>query len=229
MNKHEEITQRDKIVTMIVATVGVLTVLSGVIMVNYFINKNKPVEPAVLVISPSEYPDYDAIKGIKPDEKIKSINITEGCPSGGCKDEKPATVSFGGINKKYKVTGKFSRAYLYAELLVDNKRPLTSWDDFYFKINGVGGHIIPDKNVLPVPPSETSRYLYDLRSISFFSSMKEKWDKQNNIDFFSLLQDSITINVSITISSDRPGRIMKEVAIYYECFEGSVCGIQEEK
>ena len=229
MNKNEEITQKDKIVTMVVATLGVIVVLSGIILVNYFLNKNKSVEIPAATISPSEYPDYDAIKGIKPDEKIKTLNITEGCLPEVCTNTKPATISFEGINKKYKVSGKFSRAYLYAELLVDNKRPLTSCDDFYFKINGIGGHIIPDKNILPVPPSGTSRYLYDLRSISFFPSMKERWNKQNNINFFYLLQDGITLDISATISSDRPGRVMKEVAIYYECSEGSECSIQELK
>ena len=128
--------------------------------------------------------------------------------------------------------GKFSRAYLYIEATVDYHRPLTVWDDFYFKVSGIGGHLINDSNLLPVPPSDISRFLYDLRSISYFPSIRDKeidTNKQSNINLFALLQNSITLDITASISSDRAGRVMKEVSIYYECFERSNCSIQEKK
>lgn len=181
---------------------------------------------------PSQYPDYFAIKGKNPDPKIKQVMITEDCPRDGCVNDKPATVDFDGIKKRYKVKGRFARAYLYIEAKVDYNRPLTVWDDVYFRINGLGGHLIPNDNVLPVPPAEFSSYLYDLRSISYFSTLKDKEKrvtKQTNINLFVLLQNGINLNIITSISSDRPGRVMKEVSIYYECFEGSDCSITEIK
>jgi hypothetical protein len=180
---------------------------------------------------PSQYPDYDAIKGTKSDPSIKALKITLDCPSSGCVNNKPATVDFDGIQKEYKVTGKFSRAYLYIEAAVDYNRPLTVWDDVYFTVNQFGGHLINDGNSLPIPPAETSEYLYDLRSISYYQSVGDKGElsKEKNIDIFSLLQDKATLSIHASISSDRPGRVMKEVSIYYECFENSNCSIAEMK
>jgi len=197
--------------------------------------REKVIEKEIPVISepkPSEYPDYDAIKGKSPDAEIKAAVITENCPVAGCVNNKPATIDFDGIAKTYQIKGKFARAYLFIEALVDYKRPLTVWDDFYFKIDNIGGHLIPDENILPVPPSDTSRYLYDLRSISYYPSIKDKEQKINkqvNANLFSLLIDGSIVQFTASISSDRAGRVMKEVAIYYECFEGSECSIEEIK
>jgi len=201
------------------------------------IEKEVPViiEKEVPVISepkPSEYPDYDAIKGKSPDPEIKAAIISNDCPPNGCVNDKPATVEFDGIDKKYKINGKFSRAYLFIEALVDYKRPLTVWDDFYFKINQLGGHLIPDKNALPVPPGDSSRYLYDLRSISYYPTIRDKeneTNKQINKNLFNLLTDGNIIRVITSISSDRPGRVIKEVVIFYECSEESKCSINEIK
>ncbi|GAI40490.1 unnamed protein product, partial [marine sediment metagenome] len=165
-----------------------------------------------------------------PDPDIKKVLITKDCPQEGCKSDKPATQQLDAIDRHYKIKGRFARAYLYSEAIVDYGRPLTAWDDIYFNINGFGGHLIKDENLLPVPPGETSIYLYDLRSISYYPEIKNKENRENrhnNINLFYLLQDSVTLDIRVFISSDRPGRIMKEVAIYYECFEGSDCGIEE--
>lgn len=189
-------------------------------------------ERQVPPIVASQYPDYDAIKGPSSDPRIVKVSLTSDCPLGGCKNDKSATVEFDGIHKSYKVTGKFARAYLFIEALVDYNRPLTAWDDFYFKINGSGGHLINDLNALPTPAGETSKYLYDLRSVSYYSKIEEKQkkiNKQENINLFVLLQPSAKLDIDAAISSDRPGRIMREVSIYYECFEGSKCAIEEIK
>jgi len=213
--------------------IAVVTSVIGVCIVRK-IQKEQP--PQVVIVKPeekpSQYPDYDAIKGKNPDPKIIAVYLTSECPPDGCINHKPATLEFDGIHKKYEVKGKFSRAYLYIEAVVDYQRPLTVWDDFYFKINDLGGHLISDNNLLPVPPSDISRFLYDLRFISYFPSIRDKEknaNKQLNINLFTSLQNGIVLDITVAISSDRPGRIMKEVSIYYECFEGSECSIQEKK
>lgn len=213
----------------------VLILVAGVTSVTgFYLAKKieKAEKPPQIISEPSQYPDWDAIKGKNPDPKIKVINITSDCPLGGCVNDEPATVDFDGIHKRYKVIGKFSRAYLYIEALVDYQRPLTVWDDVYFQTNGLGGHLIPDSNTLPVPPSDIARYIYDLRSISYFPTIKDKENKinkQNNINLFVLLQNGINIDMVVSVSSNRPGRVLREISIYYECFEGSNCAIEEVK
>lgn len=218
---------------LLLIIIAVITSVLGI----YIVRKiEKPKSQPTVAITPqlpelpSQYPDYDAIKGKNRDPKIRVVQITKDCPPDGCKNDKPATREFGGIYKKYEVKGKFSRAYLYIEALVDYDRPLTAWDDFYFRINKFGGHIIADKNSLAIPPGEDSKYLYDLRAISYYPTIKDKENRinrQNNINLFVLLQDGATFNAVAAVSSDRPGRVMKEVSIYYECFVESECIIQE--
>lgn len=189
--------------------------------------EEKPIE-----ILPSQFPDYDAIKGDKLDPKIKNVNFSSDCPSDGCVNNKPATVDFDGIKKEYIVKGQFSRAYLYVDALVDYNRPLTSWDDIYFVMNEKGGHLIPDGNQLPIPAGNTSKYLYNLNSISFFPTIQDKEqnkNKKNNVNLFGILKDGNKLSIHASVSSNRPGRVMKEVAIFYECFEGSDCIIEEIK
>lgn len=183
-------------------------------------------------ILPSQFPDYDAIKGDKSDPKIKNVSFSSDCPSDGCVNNKPATVDFDGIKKDYIVKGQFSRAYLYIDALVDYNRPLTSWDDIYFTINEKGGHLIPDGNQLPVPAGTTSKYLYNLNSTSFFSTIQDKEqnkNKKNNVNLFGILKDGNKLSIHASVSSNRPGRVMKEISIFYECFEGSNCSIEEIK
>lgn len=180
--------------------------------------------------SPSQYPDYDAIKGKKPDPKIHSISLTKECFPTGCINDKPATIDFDGITKRYRVRGELSRAYLYIEARVDYERPLTVWDDMVFRMNWIGGHLIIDQNSLPVPPSNVSKYLYDLRSISFYPRIRDKErrvNRQDNVNFFRLLQHGISLEIHASVSSNRPGRVLKEVSIYYECSEGPDCAIEE--
>ena len=189
--------------------------------------KEKPAE-----ILPSQFPDYDAIKGDKLDPKIKNVNFSSDCPNDGCVNNKPATVDFDGIRKDYIVKGQFSRAYLYMDALVDYNRPLTSWDDIYFTMNEKGGHLIPDGNQLPVPAGNTSKYLYNLNSTSFFPTIQDKEqnkNKKNNVNLFGILKDGNKLSIHASVSSNRPGRVMKEISIFYECFEGSDCLIEEIK
>jgi hypothetical protein len=212
------------VVLIIVATA---TSVAGI----YIGNKiNESEKPPVIIETPSQYPDWNVIKGDNPDKNVLNINLAEKCSPEGCKSEKPATVSFDGLSMKYKVIGELSRAYLYVEAAVDYNRPLTAWDDLYFKLNDSGGHLINDDNILSVPPSNISRMLYDLRSLSFFPTIKDKENninKKTNANLFYHLDGESIIDITIAISSNRPGRIIKEASIYYECFSGSDCSIKE--
>lgn len=215
---------------VVLILVGVTASITGAFIINQINELQKPPAPMEDMKKSSQYPDYDAIKGENKSEKITPLVITKNCPEEGCINDIPASIDFDGISKLYRVVGKFSRAYLYIEAMVDYSRPLTSWDGIYFTINQWGGHLIEDSNVLPVPPSDISRFLYNLQSISFYPTLDNKLDKTNlysNFNVFSLLQNSNVLNIRVTISSDRPGRVLREASIYYECFEGSECRIEE--
>ena len=220
---------------LILIIVAVITSVIGIFIANRLESPMpQPSQPQLVSLPelPSQYPDYDAVKGKNRDTKIQKIEITVDCPPDGCKNDKPATIEFGGIHKKYEVKGNLSRAYLYIEALVDHNRPLTVWDDIFFRLNRKGGHLITEENTLATPPGEVSKYLYDLRSISYYPTIRDKESKsnrQNNINLFVLLQNGATLDIVSAVSSDRPGRVLKEVSIYYECFEGSDCIIKNIK
>lgn len=210
--------------------VAISTSIIGILIANQIKKEQTP--PSIVLTpekKPTLYPDFDVIKGSSRSAEIKQLNITKDCPKDGCINNKPASLDFNGINKFYLVTGIFSRAYLYIEALVDYNRPLTSWDGIFFTINGLGGHLVTDDNNLPVPSGDTSKALYNLRSVSFYYVLDDKLNQRNlqsNVNLFSLLQDGYTLSVVTTLSSDRPGRVLKEVSIYYECFQGSDCSIK---
>jgi hypothetical protein len=178
----------------VVGYVILILVAGATSVIGFYIAKKIENSKQLVVIQPSQYPDFDAIKGNNPDPKLKILNIS-------------------------------------ADILVDYKRPLTSWDDLYFIMNTYGGHLISDDgNSLPVPPGTNSRYLYDLRSISYYPKLldkEQKINKKNNINLFSNLYNGNVIKIQTSISSARPGRVIKEISIYYECAEDSDCDIEE--
>lgn len=218
---------------MIVYAIIILAASLASIGSSYIINRIKIAEnqtPAPIVEKPSVYPDFDAIKGENSDPNIKSIKITSDCLAEGCVNNKPASIDFDGIEKKYLVKGGFTRAYLYIEAAVDYSRPLTIYDDFYFLFNNWGGHLLTNENLLPVPPSDDSRFLYDLRSVSYFVKRAGgKIQTFENINFFVFLQNGTIFDIRTTVSSDRPGRVIKEVSLYYQCLNGTECSIVEQK
>jgi hypothetical protein len=206
---------------IILIIVGTITSVTGIYIIQ---RTNHPQLPVVEnTEKPSTYPDYDVIKGLNPDPKIKVIKFTSNCPELGCINDNPATRDFDGIKKNYSVKGNVSRGYLYIEAEVDYKRPLTNYDDFYFSLNYSGGHLLTGKDLLPIPPSDISRYLYDLRSISY----TYKGKLYNKVNFLALLQNTTLFNIHVAVSSDRPGRVLKDVSIYYQCAENSDCLIKE--
>jgi len=204
---------------------GFASVVSNYVIKRSRINDNQTSTLGTVLEKPSSYPDYDAIKGHNPDPAIKTAKLTADCEPNGCLNESPASKDFDGIEKLFLIKGKFSRAYLYIEAAVDHNRPLTIYDALYFTIDNWGGHLLSNENLLPVPPSDISKYLYDLRSISYSSGKKVF----NNINFFALMQNGITLDIHASVSSDRPGRVLKEVSIYYQCAEASNCAVDEIK
>jgi hypothetical protein len=226
---------KNKIIALSIAFGALIFVISLILFSGYLLSSNTSTTDQISInLAQSQYADFNVIKGNNKDENINTLNITDICPKGGCVKATSAAISFSGIERKYKVVGKFSRAYLYIDAQVDYSRPLTSWDDIYFKINDMGGHLVSnDDNSLSVPPSNaSSRYLYNLSSVSYFPTGSNKMRKTNenkNINLFNLLQDTAQLNINVTVSSDRPGRVLREVSIYYECTEGSSCVINEIK
>lgn len=216
----------DVIITYIVLILvaSFASIVSRYVIKQANFNKGQSPTPTPVVEKPSQYPDYDAIKGENPDRQIKIIKITADCPKDGCVNRNAATVEFDGIKKTYVVKGNISRGYLYIEAAVDYERPLTTYDNFYFTLNYSGGHLLTSENLLPVPPSEISRYLYDLRFISY--SYKERSFSGTN--FLAFFQNGTNLNIHTSISSDRPGRLLKEVSIYYQCADGFECSIEEK-
>ena len=208
---------------VILAVVGSATFASSYVVKKLRLSDKQTPPPVSASISPSQYPDYDAIKGENPDKTINLIRFTDDCPENGCKNNTPANIDFDGIKKDYKITGKISRGYLYIEAAVDNNRPLTNYDDFYFTVNYVAGHLVPESNQLPVPPSNISRYLFDLRYVPYRSGSVKI------ADLLNVISKSQTINIHASVSSNRPGRLIKDVSIYYQCATDSTCNIQEIK
>jgi hypothetical protein len=117
-----EESKKDKLITLIIGVLGVLTVIVGINLNNFFSSKPS--------IKPAEYTVYATIKGKNPDKEIKQIIIAT-----DFKNDKPATFDPDGVSKKrFHVKGNLSLAYLYIEALVDYNRPLTVYDDVYFTI-----------------------------------------------------------------------------------------------
>ena len=141
----------------------------------------------------------------------------------------------GGIRKKYRITGKIKKAFLYINAFVDYDRCFTEYDDFFFAIahdnkKYYGGHII-NSNAKNIPTNLKCAFLYNLNNISYISSINGNKEKNthNNQDFLSLFTENKNIFINAFISSARPGRTMKEVSIYYQCEENSDCLIEEVK
>lgn len=169
-----------------------------------------------------QYPDFDAIKGKNPDQDIKPITIARNFIN-----SKPVTPNdLDGVTKNFEVKGQFSRAYLYIEAMVDYKRQLTVWDDVYFKIKDDGGHLISDFNNLARPSATVSNYLYDLRSIYYYPTVEDKKKEGSIVNLFELLKDEKKLKINVFVSSNRPGGVLKEVSIYYQCLPGSTCSIK---
>lgn len=118
------------VVMMLSGVIGIYIVLQLTGNTNTSHNGTPTTTPPIVV--PSEYPDFDAIKGPNPVADIKVLKLTDLCQNTQCTNDNPASKDLDGIDTQIQAKGEFSRAYLYTELAVDYTRPLTSWDDFLF-------------------------------------------------------------------------------------------------
>lgn len=195
------------LIILVVGTIAAVIITLLQFGLNYFsrpVIEEKPIKPI--------YSVYDITRGEHIDSNIKNIDITSVCSKNGCIDH-PVINNLLSISQKYKVTGEFSKMYLYVKAFVDYDKPLTSWDSLYFKIDNTGGHLDQyNEFKLPVPESDIGGYLYDLKLTS-----------PNN--FFGTIINERNINAIVGVASARKGRILKEAKIYYECFQDSDCSI----
>ena len=166
---------------------------------------------------PSVFPDYEAYKSFE-----KKIILVKDNPSFVAKNYK----KIGEVEKQFLVKGKFRRAYIFVDVLVDNGRPLTVYDSIYILLNDKGGHILRNKS-LPTPPSDTTQLLYDMREIPYIASIPYSESKP---PLFTNWLDEINSKESISfyafLSSWRLGGLIKEITIAFECEENSNCDIK---
>lgn len=165
----------------------------------------------------STHPDYDNFI------KMNSLVIGEDIATNG-------SVATGkSFRKKYALSNKNSieASYLYIEASV-NGRPLSVYDDLYLKINDIGGHIIIDKNSLPVLQKEDmSVYLFPLNAISFKKDVDAKPSQfSNDFNFLDSINNTGSFSILAHINSQRKNKRIIKISIGYDCNENnSGCSI----
>ena len=172
--------------------------------------------PIMVEPKPSQFPDYEAYKSFE-----KKIILVKDNPSFVTKDYK----KIGEVEKEFSVKGKFRRAYIFINVSVDDGRPLTVYDSIYILLNYKGGHILRDRS-LPVPPSDTTQLLYDMREIPYITSIPYSENKPALFtDWLNELNLRKDIPFYTFLSSWRSGGLIKEITIAFECEEDSECDI----
>ncbi len=165
---------------------------------------------------PLGFPDYEAYKSFS-----KKVTLIQDQISFVTKDYE----RIGEVSKNLSLTGKFRRAYIFIDVSVDNGKPLTVYDSIYFTLNYKGGHILRNKS-LPMPTSDTTQLLYDMREIPFIESIPYSESKQPLfVDWLTELDSKESILFHTFLSSWRPGGLIKEITIAFECEENSECDI----
>lgn len=204
---------RDRLITLVIGSLAIILVLSSISLVNFYLNKKFPKEPE---IKPSEFPDYEAYKSFERKTILVKDNL-----SFVTKDYK----KIGEVKKQFFVEGQFRRAYLFVNASVDNGMPLTIYDSIYITLNQKGGHILRNKS-LPMPASDTTQVLYDMREIPFIENIPYSESKQPLfVDWLTELDSKESILFHTFLSSWRPGGLIKEITIAFECEENSECDI----
>jgi len=109
-----------------------------------------------------------------------------------------------------------------------NGKPLGIYEDIYFKVNGIGGHIIPDYNLLETQEEDNSTtYLLNLASITFKPSINSKNSEvKESFNFLELINTSKEVDIIIDVSSNNKLKtiIKSELAITCNntpCFDKS--------
>ncbi len=185
------------------------------VAIGAFIESSKNNEPVIIpVISPSEFPDYDAFQVME-----KRLIIVQDQESFSPKDKS----IIGRVEKNIKIKGEFSRAYLYVESSVDNGKPLSQFDSIFINLDYSGGHLFR-KDSLKLPNGNITKLLYGLNQVPVLNSIPYSETKTPKIlDWFNLLQDGNIMRFDTFLSSLRPGGKLNLIEIRYECEVGIVC------
>ncbi len=172
--------------------------------------------PIIVEPKPSQFPDYEAYKLFD-----KKINLVKDQSSFVTKDYE----KIGEVEKQFLTTGKFRRAYIFIDASVDNGKPLTVYDSIYILLNDKGGHILRNKSLL-TPSSDTTQLLYDMREIPYITSIPYSENKQLLFaNWLGEINSKESISFYTFLSSWRPGGLIKEITIAFECEEDSECDI----
>ena len=192
------------------------------------------VEPARVEPAGDGFSTWNELQSKKNQGQMKQVNVIsdcENCANNEWRSEQAANESLDDISAYYTASGEFASGFLVIEAAVDGEKPFTEWDGFYLKMQrhkfyDEGGHLVLE-NSLPIPQSETSsRYLFNLNEVVAFKSLSDKINKsgEETFDFFSkYLQNGNLFRILAFVSSARPGRVIKEISVYYECAQGSSC------
>jgi hypothetical protein len=163
-----------------------------------------------------QFPDYEAYKSFH-----KKVTLVSDHTSFVTTDSKKV----GKIKEQLSLKGKFSRAYIFISVSVDNGKPLTVYDSIYIKLNRIGGHILRNKS-LPLPASDITQLLYDMRQIPYIKNVPYSETKKPLIaNWLAALNSNETISFDSFLSSARPGGLIKEITVAFECEEKNVCDI----
>ncbi len=132
----------------------------------------------------------------------------------------------GRIYKKFiRVDGDISNAYLFVEVSVDNNKPLTVWDSIYVSLRKevggylyepVAGHLLRSKS-LNIPPSNTTRLLYDMQQIPFTTIPYSDNNNFVNKNWLSNIQTAKTFQFETFLSTSRKGGKIVNISIGYQC------------
>ena len=77
-----------------------------------------------------------------------------------------------------------------------------------------------------MPASDTTQVLYDMREIPFIENIPYSESKQPLfVDWLTELDSKESILFHTFLSSWRPGGLIKEITIAFECEENSECDI----
>lgn len=171
---------------------------------------------------PSEYPDYDYFQSLN-----KKIELVTSTPSWVKEPNNPKAIEGRKYKGFIKSNGNIRDAYLFVDVSVDNGKPLKVWDSIYISIRKVAGnylylpqdgHLLRSKS-LKVPPSDTTRLLFDLRQIPFTDIPYSDENKYTNKDWLTLIQGADKFQLETFLSTLRKGGMINNISIGYECSE----------
>ena len=177
-------------------------------------------QQAKIGIKASDFPDYEAYKSFNKKvplvkDQTSFVTITT--------DHKYKIE--GEVRKQLSPTGKFSRAYIFIGASVDNGRPLTVYDSIFVCLNNKRCHILRNQT-LPVPASDITQLLYDMRNVPCIKNIPYSETKEPlAYDWLKEINLGKEIPFYTFLSSSRRGGLIKEITIAFECEENSNCNI----